>query len=133
MTIQEAIKEAEARLPGIPARENEIDDRWQAIMQIENFIESDPQAVWKFITRWAIHPSEDLRTAVATCLLEHLLDYDFPTYFSLAEAFAYEEPLFADTLSRCWKFGKTEKPNNAKRFDRLQRYCKRYHVKGPIP
>src|SRR5262249_8707719 len=88
---------------------------------------SNPQEVWEFISRWGISTSEDTRSAIAVCLLEHLLDYHFSKYFPQVDHLARKEPLFADTFSRCWKFGVSEKPNNAKRFERLQRFCKRHH------
>jgi hypothetical protein len=75
MTVWEAIGEAEATLPGRAAPDEEIDPRWQAIIKVAGFIESEPEAVWVFIVRWGCHEDEDLRTAVATVLLEHLLGH----------------------------------------------------------
>jgi hypothetical protein len=52
MTIQKAIARAEALLPGIAAPDGEIDPRWQAIIDVGEFIESDPAEVWAFIIKW---------------------------------------------------------------------------------
>jgi len=73
MTVHKAIKRAEAILPGVAAPDGETDPRWQRIVDIGQYIESDPESVWEFVSRWGQHHDEDLRMAVATCLLEHLL------------------------------------------------------------
>jgi hypothetical protein len=77
MNAQLAIQEAEAILPGTAAPAGESDPRWQAIIAIGDFAETDPEPIWAFVVRWGNHADEDLRTAVATCLLEHLLEYHF--------------------------------------------------------
>ena len=72
MTVQEAIEQAEALLPDSVAPEGETDPRWQAIIDVGDFIESDPELVWAFALRWGSSEDDDLRAAIATCLLEHL-------------------------------------------------------------
>jgi hypothetical protein len=76
MDVLEAIRQAESLLPGEPVEEGQ-DPRWQAIIAVGEHIESDPEVVWSFIRRWGSHRQEDLRDAVATCLLEHLLEHHF--------------------------------------------------------
>ena len=120
MSLFDAIREAEAILPGEPV-EDGIDPRWQAIIRIGEHIESDPEPVWQFVRRWGSHPQEDLRNAIATCLLEHLLEHHFAIYFPQVEEVALGEPLFADTFLRCWPFGEAEAAHNAKRFVALQK------------
>ena len=71
MTVEETIAAAESVLPGEAAPEGEIDPRWQAIVAVGEFIEEEPEAVWSFIVRSGASPDEDLRAAIATCLLEH--------------------------------------------------------------
>jgi hypothetical protein len=116
--VQDAIREAETVLPGEPVDEG-TDPRWQAIIRIGEYVESYPEPVWRFIRRWGKHAQEDLRTAVATCLLEHLLEFHFETYFPHVEETALADPLFADTFLQCWQFGQAEKPGNAERFTLL--------------
>ena len=120
MGVEEAIREAEALLPGEPVNGGE-DPRWQAILEVGNYIESEPAVVWSFILRWGGHPQEDLRVAVACCLLEHLLQYHFSAYFSRVEERALTEPLFGDMFQRCWQHGQSEEPGNAERFESLKR------------
>lgn len=118
MDVIEAIRNADALLRGVPADE-EQDPRWQAIMAIGEFVESEPAAVWAFIRRWGGHPQEDLRDAVATCLLEHLLEYHFAAFFPQVEQLAVADPMFADTFRRCWQFGQAREPGNAGRYAAL--------------
>jgi len=123
MGVREAIREADALLPGEPVDEGQ-DPRWQAIIAIGEYIESDPEAVWSFIRRWGGHPQEDLRNAIATCLLEHLLAYDFAAYFPQVEQAALAEPLFGETFQRCWQVGQAKEPGNSERFAALDHRLK---------
>ncbi len=79
--VQRAIARAERILPGTPAPEGKRDPRWQAIIRVGEFIETQPEAVWQFTHRWGKHAQRDLRSAVATCLLEHLLEHHFDLMF----------------------------------------------------
>jgi hypothetical protein len=118
MGVHEAIREAEAVLPGEPVDDGE-DSRWRAISEVGEYIESEPEAVWSFVLRWGGYPQEDLRSAIACCLLEHLLECHFSAYFPRIETLALVDPLFGDTFQRCWKFGQAEEPANAARFELL--------------
>jgi hypothetical protein len=120
-SIHELTRQAEAILPGAPAPDGEIDPRWQAIIEIGRHVEAHPEEVWSFVSKWGGHEQEDLRTAIATCLLEHLLEYHFEEVMPRVEAAANTDPLFGDMACRCWKLGQAEEPGNAERFDRLCR------------
>ncbi|MCE5268337.1 MAG: hypothetical protein LLG00_10675 [Planctomycetaceae bacterium] len=119
MNAHEAIHNAEWLLPGAAATEGEVDLRWQAIIAIGEFIESEPEPVLAFAERWGQHPDDDLRQAIATCLLEHLLERHFDMVLPRAERLARASDLFARTLGMCWPFGQAEHSNNAARFKRL--------------
>jgi hypothetical protein len=41
--------------------------------------------------------------------MEHLLEYDFGTYFPLVRTAIGAEPLLAETLRSCWPFGEAER------------------------
>jgi hypothetical protein len=117
--VAEAIREAETLLPGVPVEVGR-DARWQAIIAVGEYIESEPEAVWAFIRQWGGHPEEDLRDAIATCLLEHLLEHHFVDYFPRVEGLASTNPLFGDTFLRCWRFGQSAQPGNIERFEALE-------------
>jgi hypothetical protein len=116
--VREAVCAADVLLPGEPADGGQ-DPRWQAIIAVGQYITSEPEAVWAFVQRWGGHPREDLRDAVATCLLEHLLEYHFTVYFPRVRALALAEPLFGDTFLRCWQLGQSREPGNSERFEVL--------------
>ena len=120
MTVEEAIAAADAILPGIAAPEGDTDPRWQAVIAVAEFIETDPEAVWQFALRWRSHDDKDLQTAIGTCVLEHLLEHHFHAYISKMEDAVLADRHFAGATSRCGKFGQSESsaPNSA-RFDRL--------------
>ncbi|HXH25577.1 MAG TPA: hypothetical protein VNI78_10030 [Vicinamibacterales bacterium] len=126
MGIHDAIRQAErvlvaSNVPGgsALATHGEVDPRWHAILEVGEYIETHPDEVWAFIRRWGTHPDDDIRAAIATCLLEHLLEHHFERFFPLVEQ-AAEHPRFADTFSLCWKFGQAQQPINAARFDALR-------------
>ena len=118
MEVHEAIRAAEALLPGEPVDDGE-DPRWQAIIAVGEHVEADPDPVWEFILRWGGHAQADLRDAVACCLLEHILEYHFDAYFLRVEASALADAMFADTFGRCSRFGQAQEPANAARADLL--------------
>ena len=63
--------------------------------------------------------------AVATCILEHLLEYHFTPYFErVAAAVRAGDRLLGDTLSSCWLFGQSELPTNKRRFHAFTRKLK---------
>ena len=125
LNVHEAIRRAEALLPGEPAAEDEQDPRWQAIIAVGEYIGTEPRAVWEFTRTWGGHPQEDLRAAIATCLLEHLLEYHFAAYFTEVERLSASDPLFADTFLTCRPFGQSQEPGNAARFERLRKRLQR--------
>ena len=114
--VNEAIRRANSILPGRPAPDGQIDPRWQAIIAVGQFIQTEPEAVWAFVERWGKHANDDLRMAIATCLLEHLLEYHFALLFPCVERQVSRSKRFADTFSHCSKFGQAKTPRNAARF-----------------
>jgi hypothetical protein len=119
MNVHQAILAAEQQLPGEVACVGDRDPRWQAIIRIGDRLDQDPEAVWHFVRRWGASPDADLRAAIATCLLEHLLETDFAKFFPHVEVAVRDSRLFADTFRRCWKFGQSELAGNSERFDAL--------------
>jgi len=119
MTSAEAIARAKALLPGTAAPEGAEDPRWQAIIAVSAFVDSDPQAVLAFVQRWGVHPDLDLRQAIATCALEHLLESQFDACVPAVERLARSNRLFVETLAMCWRFGDLEVPENAAKFQEL--------------
>ena len=120
MSVEQAIRTAEQLLPGAAAPEGEIDPRWQAILAVGEFALTEPEPVWTFARRWAVVPDDDLRSAVATCLLEHLLEYHFEAFYARMRAAAEADPGFAECVSRCWAFGEAAQEARAAQFAALK-------------
>ena len=125
VAVQRSIARAERLLPGTPASDGKRDPRWQAIIRVGEFIETQPEPVWQFAHRWGRHAQADLRMAVATCLLEHLLEHHFELLFPRVRRAAIESSRFADTFNSCWSFGGAKTPKNAARIKRLQSQLRR--------
>ena len=121
MTVMQAIRSAERILPGKVAPEGQSDSRWQAIMRIEEHVEAHPEEVWRSTRKWGAHANSDLRSAVATCLLENLLRYHFLRIFPLVSEASRQSVRFADTLSLCWALEQARLPENLKRVRALMR------------
>jgi hypothetical protein len=119
MNVQEALVKAEQLLPGVPEPDGTEDPRWQAIIQLGNFVEHEPETIWPFVLKWGSHEDDDVRAAIATCLLEHLLEYHFDLLFARVEEAARANVWFARTTALCGKFGDAGEPERAVRFDNL--------------
>src|SRR5262245_57723691 len=113
------MREATGILPGTPAPDDELDPRWQAIIRVGEFIETHPEPIWEFVAIWGRHADPDLRAAVATCLLEHLLEHHFSSIFPRVEALALGDANFCKTVAQCFKFGQSADPKNSRRLDAL--------------
>ena len=131
-TITQAIKRAERLLPGTPAQEGKKDPRWQAVIAMGDYIENYPKEVWRFVEKWGSHPSQDLRMAIATYLLEHLLEYHFERIFPLVEKASIRSKRFAETFEYCSEFGQTLEPENQKRIAALRKTIQRKRANKPL-
>jgi hypothetical protein len=118
VAVRRAINRAESILPGRVAPEGRPDKRWAAIIRVGEFIESEPEAVWEFARRWGKHAQADLRAAVATCLLEHLLEAHFDALVLRVRREGLASARFAEVLEICWSLGE---PNHAEGLERLKR------------
>ena len=99
--------------------------QWAAAAAAGELIQERPWDVWRLVLRHGASQNEETRSAVATCMLEHLLENDFETFFPLLEnQIRAGKLLLGDTLRRCWKLGRAEEPRNAKRWDKLVRDVK---------
>lgn len=118
--FRRALSHALNVLPGTPAPDGQIDPRWQAIIDLGKFVESHPEPLWDFCLQWGKHPSADLRAAIATCLLEHLLECHFDLLFPRLRKAALQSSRFTDTFSRCWWLGEARLEHNLRRLERLR-------------
>ena len=96
--------------------------RWEAASHLAEYLDDPPSDVWKLILTHGSSDDEDLRSAIATCVLEHLLEKFFDQYFPLLESEVRNgNRNLMKTLKLCWKFGESERPLNSDRWDQLVR------------
>jgi hypothetical protein len=125
MNVQEAIKKAEEILPGRPSPDGETDLRWQAIIKVGEFIISNPIDVLNFSIKWGAHRNKDIHSAIATCLIEHLLENHFELVYPKIFESVKSNKHLADTVLQCWDFGQSTKSENSNRFSELISLCKK--------
>lgn len=87
--------------------------------------------VWRFARKWGAHANADLRAAVATCLIEHLLECHFDAIMPLVEEACDQSKRFADAVTLCASFGQAEAPENRRRFKRLLETVKK-NINGTL-
>jgi hypothetical protein len=128
--VQRAIARAERVLPGRETKRG-VCPRWQAIIAVGEFIESDPIPVSEFALKWARRRGRDLGTAIHCCLIEHLLEHHFELVFPRMRKAARESARVADLFIDLWKspfvFGQATQPDNLKRLRRLSSELRRIH------
>jgi hypothetical protein len=94
--------------------------RWQAAIALGKVAESDPESVWILVERHGSRRHKDVRVAIATCVLEHLLEYHFDAFFPRVSKAVKGSRWFRDTFSYCYQLGQASLPRNGKRFRKLQ-------------
>ena len=93
--------------------------RWQAAIALGEFIASHPERIWPLVLRHGSRRHADARMAIATCVLEHILEHHFDAFFPRVAEAARSSCWFADTAGSCWLMGQSELPRNARRWRRL--------------
>ena len=78
----------------LPEQDNDV--RWQAAIVIGEFIDTAPDRVWDVIVKFGDSADPDMRTAIGTVLLEHLLQRHGPRFRPLVEQLAHRSPRFAE-------------------------------------
>jgi hypothetical protein len=94
------------------------DIRWKAAMKLGEYCENDPGWGWPLVVKWGSSDDDDARDAIACCVLEHILQYHFDEYFEKCVQLIRDGNLnFGHTLSKCYRMGEAEIPENSKRMD----------------
>lgn len=89
------------------------DCRWQSLIVIGEFIENHPEDIWSIVLEHASNSDEDMKTALATILLEHLLEHHFDNFVPKLrrEIVDGKNLAVAKVLAKCWVFGNTATTN----------------------
>jgi hypothetical protein len=93
--------------------------RWQASIALGEFAAFEPESIWPLVLKHGSRRHADARMAIATCVLEHILEHHFDTFFPRVADAARSSHWFADTAGSCWLMGQSELPRNARRWRRL--------------
>lgn len=102
---------------GLAARREHT--RWQAAIALGEFVASAPESTWPLVLKHGSRRHVDARMAIATCVLEHVLEHHFDAFFSRVADAARNSRWFANTAGSCWQMGQSELLRNAKRWRRL--------------
>jgi len=94
--------------------------RWQAAIALGEIAEKDPESVWILVERHGSRRHKDVRVAIATCVLEHLLEYHFDAFFPRVTETVRGSRWFRDTFSYCYQLGQAKLSRNAKQWRKLQ-------------
>ena len=116
---------AESILPGstLPEGSTAFNARWRAVVAVDEFVESDPEAVWTFAAKWGCHRSADLRAAIGVLLVEGLLYADFDFAFPRIAALVRRDDRFAQAVDLIYWSGMT--PTRSRRMKRLMAEARR--------
>ena len=94
--------------------------RWAAAAELGEYVVDHPERVWPIVLRFGSSETEDMRQAIATNVLEHLLEHHFDRYFPLLEQEINRgNELLRDSLRLCWKLGKPLDSSRLARWNAL--------------
>jgi hypothetical protein len=71
-------------------------------IQLGYLLGEGPERVWPLVLRWGSHEKAEIRKLITGWALWPLLDKYYDHYFPLAEQFAWDNPLFAETFLSCF-------------------------------
>lgn len=93
---------------------------WQEAIRLSDSIDSQYEVVFN-LTLEALSLSEhtDTIAALSTCLIEHLLEYDFSGFERLEQKIRIGDDKALLAVAMCAKFGASKIPANAARWESL--------------
>jgi hypothetical protein len=103
------------------------DIRWQAIIVIGEYIPRGHrnEDIWNVIVQH-LGIDEDMQDALATVLLEHLLEHHFDwTVNKIESALEHDGAWLVDVVKRCWRFGQPEH-----QWHRIENLIERYEKRA---
>jgi hypothetical protein len=79
--------------------------RWAAAILIQDFIPFFPDDVWEIVRTSSNTANPDLRDALATVILEHLLEWDFDRVIArIREELVQRNRSIGQVAAQCWNF-----------------------------
>jgi hypothetical protein len=95
--------------------------RWQATIALGEFVYLQPEDIWPLVLKHGSRGLGDARMAIATCVLEHILEHHFDAFFPRVAEAARSSRWFANTTCSCWQMGQAAFPQNARKWKKLMR------------
>lgn len=94
---------------------------WKAAEQLGELAETEPRKIWSLVEKHGSSQNPEVRQAIATCVLEHVLQFHFDEYFSRVEQLINGgNSNFADTFRLCWKFDESWTNDDKRRWNALR-------------
>jgi hypothetical protein len=56
-------------------------ERWRGAADLGEYVFDHPEEAWPLVLEFGSSAVEDTRSAIATCVLEHILEHHFDVYF----------------------------------------------------
>jgi hypothetical protein len=95
-------------------------NRWKAAAELSEFVQSAPSLLWPRVLKYGLSEDDDLRQAVATCIVEHVLEYHFGRYFPrLEHEVLMGNQNLGQTFLLCSKFGQSTEAENSRKWENL--------------
>ena len=95
-------------------------ERWAAAAAATEYVYAEPDKIWPLVVRFGSSDELDVRQAIASCVLEHILEHHFETFFPRLEGeIRGGNGNLRDTLKLSWKLGHSESAANSARWDAL--------------
>jgi hypothetical protein len=101
--------------------------RWQAAIALGEFVYFHPEDIGPLVHKHGSRRHADARMAIATCVLEHILEHHFDAFFPRVADAALSSRWFANTTCSCWQMGQAALPENARKWKKLMRGLEKAH------
>jgi hypothetical protein len=93
---------------------------WKAAADACEYVQKAPNLIWPLVVKAGSSEEEDLRMAMAACVLEHLLGEHFEEYFpKVKELINAGNRNLRSTLEFCSKMDQSEEERNSSQWDEL--------------
>lgn len=94
------------------------EDIWKGAAKLSEFGFGSPERIWNTVVKYGSRENEELQRAIATCVLEHILERHFDEYFpKIKQVVLAGNRHFQRTFLMCGKFGQACEKSNSCLWD----------------
>jgi hypothetical protein len=106
------------------ARDRDGERVWEIAIGMGDDALTRPNVIWDDVASALRFADDDGITAIATCILEHVLENSFDDYIGRVEAeIASGNRNMLEALKRSWKFEQAKTNENSARWDGIIERC----------